>query len=192
MGGVPVIAGIKSVVALRYPVVAILSKFRDKSDDKFVKKSVHQTFLVMKNNPVYLLCLSVILLMASSFVLGPVSSGMPLVGEEINAETPSGGAYLMYAGKNGGNITPKEITGQTELKVDGCAKGSRIFEFTLHITKGGKTSTFSHRSNTLSSEMLKQLQNLSRGDVFEFKNTKAYLPNGNDVVDVHAPKFTVV
>lgn len=59
-------------------------------------------------------------------------------------------------------------------------------ENTIHITKAGKTSKLSNRSNALTSEMLAALKSLSKGDEFEFSNTKAYLPNGKDVVDVHA------
>ena len=65
-------------------------------------------------------------------------------------------------------------------------------ENTIHITKAGKTSKLSNRSNALTSEMLAALKSLSKGDEFEFSNTKAYLPNGKDMVDVHARKFMVV
>ena len=65
-------------------------------------------------------------------------------------------------------------------------------ENTIHIKKGGKTSKLSNHSNALTSEMLAALKSLSKGDEFEFSNTKAYLPNGKDVVDVHAKKFMVV
>lgn len=40
--------------------------------------------------------------------------------------------------------------------------------------------------------MIAQLKSLSKGDSFEFQRTKAHLPNGKDVVDVHAKKFIVV
>lgn len=36
------------------------------------------------------------------------------------------------------------------------------------------------------------LQSLSEGDRFEFKQIKAYLPNGKDKVDVFAKPFKVV
>lgn len=39
--------------------------------------------------------------------------------------------------------------------------------------------------------MIAQMKSLSKGDSFEFQNTKAYLPNNKDVVDVHGKKFIV-
>lgn len=105
---------------------------------------------------------------------------------------PVGGAYLVFAGKYGGEITPQEMQGQTSLGVDGCARGSRIFQFTLEVKKNGKASSYSANSNLLTKEMIAHLRSLSAKDEFEFKKIKAYLPNGKDVVDVHGKKFTVV
>lgn len=138
----------------------------------------------------YLLCLPVFFLVASSFtqrtseVLGKSSAAAH--------SHPFGGAWVNFAGKNGGELTRQEITTQTEIRVDGCARGSRIIGFTLYITKNGQTRSFSNTSATLTYEMRAQLKSLSKGDQFEFKNTKAYLPNGKDLVDVHGSKFVVV
>ncbi len=132
------------------------------------------------------------LLIACSFAPASDPSGATIKNTEALVDIPVGGAYLVFAGKFGGEVSKNEISGQTELKVDGCAKGSRIFEYTIHIKKGGKTSKLSNHSNALTSEMLAALKSLSKGDEFEFSNTKAYLPNGKDVVDVHAKKFMVV
>jgi hypothetical protein len=112
--------------------------------------------------------------------------------EIVTTAIPVGGAYLVFAGKNGGKIEKKELASQTELKVDGCAKGSRIFTFSLEVNKGGKKSMLNADSNVLTREMISRLQNLSPGDSFEFKSIRAYLPNGKDVVDVHGERFVVV
>ena len=102
-----------------------------------------------------------------------------------------GGAYVIFAGKFGGEITRQEIEKNSAITVDGCAAGSRVFQFTLRINKGGKTSTLAGQSNLLSPEMVTQLKSLSKGDSFEFQQTKAYLPNGKDVVDVRGKPFVV-
>lgn len=127
-----------------------------------------------------LLLLSTVLLFTCSFVGNQV---IPM---------PPGGAYAIFSGKFGGEITKKEIAEHQKLSVDGCAKGSRIFKFTLEVTKNGKTSSFQNDSNVLTKEMITKLKELSPGDAFEFTKTKAYLPNGKDVVDVHGKKFVVV
>ncbi|HMQ60834.1 MAG TPA: hypothetical protein PKE06_09205 [Flavilitoribacter sp.] len=103
-----------------------------------------------------------------------------------------GGAFLNFSGKMGGEITKKEMSGKQELGVEGCAKGSRIFKFSLAVTHAGKTETYESTSNKLSAQMTSALDRLTKGDAFEFKDIKAYLPNGKSVVDVHANKFTVV
>lgn len=109
----------------------------------------------------------------------------------LNPPAPAGGAYVVFAGKFGGEITKQEMEGQTSLGVDGCARGSRIFQFTLEVKKSGRTSTYSAKSNNLSNEMTSALRSLSVGDEFEFKNMKAYLSNGKDVVDVHGKAFKI-
>ena len=102
-----------------------------------------------------------------------------------------GGAYLVFAGKFGGELTKKDIANTKILGVDGCAKGSKIYQFDLKITKNGKTTTFHGKSNELTEEMHSQLKQLSIGDEFTFKNTKAKLPK-EGTVDVWAKKFTIV
>lgn len=142
----------------------------------------------MKSTVKNLLFATAALLFTCSFTeitrLSPVVS--------VSEAAPVGGAYLVFAGKFGGEVTQKDIAGQTMLGVEGCAKGSRIFRFTLEINKSGKTSTFTGNSNMLSNEMATKLRSLSTGDSFEFKKMKAYLPNGKDMVDVHGKKFVVV
>jgi len=142
----------------------------------------------MKNKVKHLLHLTLMLLPASFLV----SFSVPAIIPETAIEADYGGAYVVFAGKFGGDITRKEIESNTEVKVEGCAKGSRIFQFTLSVTKGGKTTTLTNKSNLLTDEMTAQLKSLSKGDSFEFQQTKAYLPNSKDVVDVHGKKFVVV
>ena len=84
-----------------------------------------------------------------------------------------GGAFLVFAGKQSGEIKKSEIANQKEVSVDGCAKGSRIFKFTLEVTKAGSRTTLYAESNLLTSEMISKLKSLSTGDTFEFKSLKA-------------------
>lgn len=142
----------------------------------------------MKNKVKHLLYLTLMLLPAGFLSSFSVPSTTPAAA----IGTDYGGAYVVFAGKFGGDITRKEIESNTEVKVEGCAKGSRIFQFTLSVTKNGKTSTLTNKSNVLTNEMIAQLKSLSKGDSFEFQQTKAYLPNSKDVVDVHGKKFVVV
>ncbi|MCE7923701.1 MAG: hypothetical protein DYG98_11640 [Haliscomenobacteraceae bacterium CHB4] len=146
----------------------------------------------MKNKVKHLLYLTLLLLPASFLASFSVPATTPATGAEATVEPAYGGAYVVFAGKFGGDITRKEIESNTEVKVEGCAKGSRIFQFTLCVTKNGKTKTLTNQSNILTGEMIAQLKSLSKGDSFEFQNTKAYLPNSKDVVDVHGRKFIVV
>ena len=128
-------------------------------------------------------------------------SGLPTLNLEArapntsNAETAKkmtfGGAYLQFAGKMGGEIGKDELGCNSELAVEGCARGSRIYQFTLNITRNGKTRAFQANSNQLTEEMVAALNGLSAGDEFEFQKVKAYLPNGKDSVDVHGRKFVV-
>ncbi len=146
----------------------------------------------MKNLVKYLLYLSLFLSPAGFFARMAVPAASPAPGPEITVERIYGGAYLLFAGKFGGEISRKEIAGHSEVRVDGCAKGSQIFQFTLHITKGGNTVALKSKSNVLTADMIAKLKSLSKGDYFEFRNTKAHLPNGKDVVNVHARRFYVV
>ena len=173
----------KSAVALRHSAVAILPGFQAKNAFRFVQKLVHQNFLGMKNIAKHLLSLTAILLLASSFVRQPV----PVAA----SPAATGGAYVMFAGKYGGEITKREMEGQTEIKVEGCVKDVRIFDLTLSITKNGKTSTLTTNTHVLTADMLTRLKSLTKGDAFEFQHTKAYLTTGK-AVDVRGSKFVVV
>ncbi len=144
----------------------------------------------MKNNVKYLFCFTIMLLLGSSFVTKSVPDAAPLKNER--ASVPYGGAFVLFAGKFGGEITKKEIENQTEIVVDGCARGARIFEMTLSITKSGQTTTLTATSSLLTAQMRTQLKNLNKGDAFEFQRTKAYLSGGNEVVNVQSEKFKVV
>jgi len=146
----------------------------------------------MKNKVSQFFNLTVLLFLACSFVNKPIPAEAPASGWTAAGNAAVGGAYLFFAGKYGGDITKQEMTGHTEVNVEGCAKGSRIFNFTLTITKGKNTSTYTNASNVLSTEMRDKLNSLSKGDAFEFRHVKAYMPNGKDVVDVRGSKFVVV
>ena len=103
-----------------------------------------------------------------------------------------GGAYLTYADKFGGEVTKEDLTTCQEVKVVGCAAGSKIVQLNLHISKGGKA--ISHQSDTgnLTKEMVRDLGSLQTGDTFEFKKIRARLPGKKSVVDVATRKFVVV
>jgi hypothetical protein len=114
---------------------------------------------------------------------------------EINSATEPeiiGGAYLTFADKFGGTVTHKDLNRTSEIGVAGCAKGSKIFQFKLKVTKNGKTTTLEGTSPNLTKRMLTELRSLSKGDEFIFKKVKAYLPDGESEVDVWGKKFTVV
>ena len=102
-----------------------------------------------------------------------------------------GGAYLVFAGKHGGELSKNDIANTKVLGVEGCAWGSKIYQFDLKVTKNGKTTTYHGNSDQLNEEMHTQLKQLSVGDEFTFKNTKARLPK-EGTVDVWAKKFTIV
>ncbi len=118
------------------------------------------------------------------------------MGFSPNAErefsSPNGGAYLTFAGKFGGELTTKDLKKYKKVEVSGCAKGSKIFKFTLHIVKKGKHKTHRTQSSNLTATMLRDLQTLTKGDKFYFKNVEAHLPNGKDKVDVHTRTFTII
>jgi len=147
----------------------------------------------MKKNIMNFLLSGAVLMLACSFVESPVAhSGTTPDEVSASKEMPVGGAHLIFAGKFGGEITRKEIAEHQSLTVEGCAKGSRIFQFTLDVTQNGKTTTLQSENGVLTKAMLAKLKGLSSGDSFDFRKTKAYLPNGKDVVEVHAKKFVVV
>lgn len=112
---------------------------------------------------------------------------------EANYTEDFGGAYLVFANKMGGEVTVKTLQKACVLEVAGCAKGSQIFSFRLNVYRNGKRTTFQGKnSNELSAEMRESLAKLKPGDSFEFKQIKAYLPNGRDKVDVFAKRFKLV
>ena len=102
-----------------------------------------------------------------------------------------GGAYLVFAGKFGGELNAEAIQACKEIDVAGCAAGSKIFQFTLHITHKGKTTTFKSTEGKLTDKMIAILASLEEGDAFHFERIKAKLPTGG-TVDVYARKFLVV
>lgn len=136
--------------------------------------------------------MTALLLLTCSFTPSPTTTATLSPGMETAVDADFGGAFLLFAGKFGGEITKTEIAGHSDLQVDGCARGSRIFEYTIYITKGGQTSKLSNKSNTLTGEIKDKLKALSKGDTFEFKDSKAYLPDGKEVVNVHGKQFKVV
>lgn len=146
----------------------------------------------MKNAIKNFLLSAAALLLACSFVESPVSYDAGTTGKSALSEMPVGGVYVVFAGKYGGEISKKEMTGQRELKVEGCHKNSRIVKFTLEVTKGGKTTSLQAESNVLTQEMLTKLNALSPGDGFEFKQTRAYLSDSKVTVDARGSKFVVV
>ena len=103
-----------------------------------------------------------------------------------------GGAYLTFNDKFGGEIPQQELTTCQEVKIVGCAAGSKILQINLHIHTNGKTITHKSDSGKLTPEMLKDLQTLSKGDSFEFKKVKARMPNKLWTIDVATRKFMVV
>jgi hypothetical protein len=103
----------------------------------------------------------------------------------------SGGAYVTFAGKFGGEINKNEIQSTTELGIAGCAVGSKIYKFNLIIESRGETVSYKGESYVLSEEILKSLRSLQQGDTFEFTEIKAHLPNGGKI-DALGRKYTIV
>jgi hypothetical protein len=134
---------------------------------------------------------TLVMLMLCSFVNSPVlTSAEPL--KAAGKYPAMGGIYLLFADKMGGEIAKKQIESQSELRVDGCVKGSHISSFTLEVKRSGKITSFASESNALTAEMMASLKSLQPGDEFEFKNTRACLGNTKEIVDVHSRKFVVV
>lgn len=127
----------------------------------------------------------------SAFTGGPEANADVKQESGVSSITLFGGAYLVFAGKQGGVVSKKDIEAQRELSVAGCAKGSKIFKYTLQITKGGQTTSYKADSNVLTTEMQTRLKSLTKGDSFEFVEIKAYLPGGKEVVNVWGEKFVV-
>jgi hypothetical protein len=131
-----------------------------------------------------------IFLFAIALPIIPAYGNLDTRNTDLN-NVPIGGAYVVFAGKTGGEIKKSELMGQTEVRVDGCAKGYRIMTYTLEITSGKSKSTYQSNSNQLTKEMQSKLQSLAKGDTFEFKLMKAHQEEKH-IVDVHGGKFTVV
>ena len=123
-----------------------------------------------------------------------MNAHIPVSAEPISfIEDLPGGAYLNFAGKFGGKLTPQDIAKQKTLGVKGCAEGSVIFKFTLYVKwKNGHTNTYRGTSNKLTTEMHNTLKKLSPGDEFGFGSIKAHLPQNKGVVKVLAKAFYVV
>ncbi|MDN5202354.1 hypothetical protein QQ008_13290 [Fulvivirgaceae bacterium BMA10] len=111
---------------------------------------------------------------------------------QCNKDREIGGAYLTFAGKFGGEITKADLQKYSKLDIHGCAHGSKIYQLTIVITKSGKESTESSKTDNLTRIMLAELRSLSKGDTFTFKKVKANLPNGRGSVDVTSRVFTIV
>ena len=133
----------------------------------------------------------------SLIVIALVTFSLPIIPSYGNLEptgmfvyNPAGGAYVVFAGKTGGEIRKSEIAEQTEIHVDGCAKGYKIMTYTLEITTAKAKTLYQANSNQLTKEMKAKLQTLVKGDTFEFKLMKAE-QEGKHVVDVHGGKFIV-
>ncbi|MFK7770611.1 MAG: hypothetical protein AB8F94_00675 [Saprospiraceae bacterium] len=144
----------------------------------------------MKNkvqNFIYVITLTMALFFTGGLLSFSTDGNIPAAEEDV-----IGGAYLTFANKFGGTVTQKDLNRTDEIGVDGCAKGSRIFQFKLKITKNGKTTSYEGTSPSLTKTMLTDLRNLTKGDEFIFKRVKAYLPDGESEVDVWGKKFTVV
>lgn len=103
-----------------------------------------------------------------------------------------GGAYCVFANKFGGEISKKDLLDYNELEIFGCAAGSKIFEYTLVITKNEQKSTYQGKLKLLTDAMLAKLRSLSAGDEFIFNDMRAHLPNSNGNIDVTGKKFVVV
>ena len=146
----------------------------------------------MKNTIKQFLFSALAVLFTCSFSAPETMPAAPGSGAFNTNALPVGGAYLVLAGKYGGNISKKELQGPCSLEVNGCAHGSKIFQFTLVVTQNGKKTTCGTKSGSLTRDMIAKLKSLSAGDEFEFSGTKAYLPNGKDVVDLRSEKFIVV
>jgi len=132
--------------------------------------------------------LSVLFLFISAPTTG---SGLTLLCDGESDTEFMGGAYATFAGKFGGDITQKELILNSEVGVAGCAVGSLIYKFSLHVSSDNKTRVFKGTSHLLTRDMLKSLRSLKQGDTFEFKGIKGHLPSGSEI-EVLGRIFTVV
>jgi hypothetical protein len=102
-----------------------------------------------------------------------------------------GGAYLIFAEKFGGKVYNKDLKIHKTIGVSGCATGSKIIQFNMRISQNNKVHIFSGKSGVLSTDILKVLSNLSKGDSFSFDHVKARLPDQKSIVDVSTKTFYV-
>lgn len=147
----------------------------------------------MKSTIKHFLLSTILLCFAISFNNVPLAAAVPLSKSSHLGFKLDGGAYLIFAGKTGGSIAKKDLSGQLKLSLDGCpgAKESTIVSFELEINKRGKTITLQSKSNQLTAEMLSALRALGAGDTFDFKKVMAHMPNNTKQFEVHTQKFTV-
>lgn len=120
-----------------------------------------------------------------------VGNGLTILCDSESDTEIAGGAYATFGGKFGGDITSKDLMFNSEVGVAGCAAGSLIYKFSLHVNSDGKSKVFKGTSHVLTDEMLKSMRLLKQGGPFEFKDLKANLPSGSDI-DVIGRIFTVV
>ncbi len=120
-----------------------------------------------------------------------VGNGLTILCDSESDTEIAGGAYATFAGKFGGDITSKDLMFNSEVGVAGCAAGSLIYKFSLHVNSDGKSKVFKGTSHVLTDEMLKSMRSLKQGGTFEFKDIKAHLPSGSDI-DVLGRTFIVV
>ncbi len=109
----------------------------------------------------------------------------------IPGDSTMGGAYAMFAGKFGGEVTKNELNTHSEISISGCAKGSTIISYKITVDKAGVSSTFQCNGGKMTDKMLIKLRSLKKGDTFIFKGMTAQLPQGG-VVNVWCKVFTVV
>ncbi|MCH8231530.1 MAG: hypothetical protein IIB82_02615 [Bacteroidetes bacterium] len=120
-----------------------------------------------------------------------VGNGLTILCDSESDTEIAGGAYATFGGKFGGDITSKDLMFNSEVGVAGCAAGSLIYKFSLHVNSDGKSKVFKGTSHVLTDEMLKSMRSLKQGGTFEFKDIKAHLPSGSDI-DVLGRTFIVV
>ena len=167
------------VVSLRKPAVGLLSQKRIALLFRFGQNQTQRSM----NRLLTILCVG-------SLSIISLNASMPQPTEKISEKM--GGAYAMFAGKFGGEVTQKDLKETKTIEIAGCASGSTITKYQLIIKKKGKkTVKIDGKSSQLNEEMRKELQALSAGDTFVFEYMKAKLPSGG-TVDVWCKTFTVV
>ncbi len=133
----------------------------------------------------------VLLLFATQVVPNDNNPEMASSAEKTAKYDVLGGAYVTFAGKFGGEVTREDLRAYSSIGIAGCAAGSRILQFKLHVKANGKETIFDGQSQILTDDMLKSLRALTKGDTFFFTDMRAKLPAGGKV-DVIGRIFTVV